>query len=211
MKSLTLDAILSAGVELTYADAVAVVQQLIASRDTVAAEPDPGIAPPSIENVRLEADGSIHCNADCSYPTVTDTAALLDALLSRATSTRVPGGLRYIIGRARRDVDAPPFSSLADLSTALSRHEQRPRMDVLRELFARATAAAGGVRTFAGAAVPPPAAATVTASHPGDRNAAAAADRCGSGVPRRRASARLRRAAPFAGCGRRPPAAAAGS
>src|SRR6202035_2460603 len=66
----------------------------------------------------------------------------------RGGTTRVPGGLRYTIARALREVVAPPFDSLADLSSALMRQERLDRSVVLRGLYARAAATAPNVVTL---------------------------------------------------------------
>src|ERR1700736_4479684 len=131
--------VIDRGVELRHYEAVAVAQQLIASLDADV-QPRPPLSPPSLDNVRLGPDGSVVCLGGAAKPEVPQIAILLRAMLPRGGTTRVPGGLRYTIARALREVEAPPFDSLADLSSALMRQERLDRSVVLRGLYARAAA-----------------------------------------------------------------------
>src|SRR5688500_14638182 len=63
-------------------------------------------------------------------------------MLPRGGPTPVPGALRYTMARAMLEVDAPPFDSIDELSAVLQRHEKGDRTVVLREVYARARAAA---------------------------------------------------------------------
>ena len=140
MDTFSLRDVIDSGVGLTSLDAVAVVQQLIRSYDHDS-EPMVPQGPPTLDNVLLSGDGVVRCAACLATPAVSEIAGLLDALLPRGGTTRVPGALRYLIARARLEVDVPPFDSIRDLSDVLSRHEQGQRADVLRSLHARATTA----------------------------------------------------------------------
>ena len=122
--------VIGRGVELTACEAVAVAQQLIASADVH--------QPLSLDQVRLGADGSIESGQCLGPPRVSEIGMLLAEMLPHEGTTRVSGALRYTIARALSEVEAPPFDSLGDLSAALARHEQRERVAVVRELYARA-------------------------------------------------------------------------
>jgi hypothetical protein len=73
-------------------------------------------------------------------------AILLDAMLPRGGSVRVPGALRYTIARGLLEVDVSPFDSINDFAEALARHEPEDRRTVLRDLYSRAS----GLRADAG-------------------------------------------------------------
>src|SRR5262245_1915713 len=99
--------VIETGVPFTWAEAVAVVQQVIASceRDRAMAA-----SAPRLENLWLALDGAVFC--DSGMPpalTVGDAATLLEALLRHAAATSLPGGLQYTLARAKHQVDAPPY------------------------------------------------------------------------------------------------------
>jgi hypothetical protein len=145
----TLNDLAGSGVALQPHEAVAIVQQLMAApQATHELTPPPG--PPSLDNVQIRRDGSVIYPAGASTPAVFELAILLEAMLPRATTPRVPGGLRYTIARALHEVDAPPFDSIADLSAALVRFEKGDRTAVVRELFARAAPVSPVVAIFPG-------------------------------------------------------------
>jgi hypothetical protein len=125
-------------VELTCGEALALVQQLIASLDEPCS-PIPPFGPPSIDNIYLSPDGAVVCTGCAATPAVSEMGRLLSALLPRGGAGRVPGAVRYIIARASMEVDVPPFDSLAQLSAALVRHEQPNRPAILKALYERAT------------------------------------------------------------------------
>jgi len=132
--------VINTGVDLSPAEAVAIVQQLIASPRHVAL-----IAPlgaPSLRNVVISSDGSVACHSCASTPGVLEMAILLDAMLPRGGPVRVSGGLRYTIARGLLEVEAPPFDSIADFHAALARHEQGDREEAIRDLYVRSSAAA---------------------------------------------------------------------
>jgi Tol biopolymer transport system component len=138
MNTLSFDSMTAGGVQLTYLEAVALVQKLIASSSSPGESTTP--VPPALKHIVVNEDGSVAWGESVALTSPAEAAALLDDLLSRGRVARTPGGLRYLIARALRVVDAPAFASLADFSVALERHEQGSRTDVLRELFARAAA-----------------------------------------------------------------------
>jgi hypothetical protein len=72
-------------------------------------------------------------------PAVSEVAILLEAMLP--AGTRLPATLRYTIARALLNVDAPPFDSIEELSSALARFERNDRDAVIRDLVDRARAA----------------------------------------------------------------------
>jgi hypothetical protein len=127
--------VVETGAPFTWAEAVAIVQQVIASseRDRAGAPSAPGL-----ENLWLAPDGAVFC--DNGMPpalTVGDAATLLDALLRHAGGTSLPGSLQYTLARAKHQVDAPPYESIAALAKALSRQERAGRTAILRDLYSR--------------------------------------------------------------------------
>src|SRR3954464_15017678 len=138
MASQSLADVISRGVIFTPADAVAVVQQLISSYHAEV-EPSPPFGPPTLDNVHLDADGTVSCGACASTPAVSEVARLIEAMLP--AGVKMPGTLRYTIARAFLDVDAPPFDSLQDFSAALARSEPPNRVEVVRGLYQRAVQA----------------------------------------------------------------------
>jgi hypothetical protein len=135
------------GINISPQEAVAIVQSLIVDELNAAAT-EPPFGPPTLDSVTIAADGSV-CSRGCATtPAVYELGILLHALLDG--TSRVPGGVRYAVGRALLEVEAPPFDSLADFSRALERFEQGERRTVIRALFTRARAARPAV-----AAAPP--------------------------------------------------------
>ena len=63
---------------------------------------------------------------------------MLQELLS-AGAGAIPGALRYTLGRALLEVEAPPFDSRQQFSAALERFEDGPRAEVIAALHARAS------------------------------------------------------------------------
>jgi hypothetical protein len=122
-------------VDLSPAEAVAIVQQLLAA-DQADQQPVPPYGPPSVDNVFLAEDGAVLCRACVATPAVSEIATLLHSMLP--AGAKLPGGLRYTLARARLEVDARPFDSLDELSAALGRQEQGDRREVLRALWNRA-------------------------------------------------------------------------
>lgn len=125
MFTITLAHLLSRAGRLTPHEAVAIVQTL-AERPTGA---------PTIENVEVGSDGTASCISSAGKPSVLQMATLLDTLLP--PDTRVPPALRYTIARGTGTVEAPPFASLIEFSTALRRFEAVERGQVIRNLLRR--------------------------------------------------------------------------
>ena len=125
MFTITLAHLLSRAGRLTPHEAVAIVQTL-AERPTGA---------PTIENVEIGSDGTASCISSAGEPTVREMGTLLDTLLP--PDTRVPAALRYTIARGTGTVEAPPFASLIEFSTALRRFEAVERDQVIRSLLRR--------------------------------------------------------------------------
>jgi hypothetical protein len=140
--------LITSGVELTYAEALAITQELINAVPTDDRAVPP-FGPPRLDNVHIYPDGSVECLACGSTPAVSEIARLLDELLRRGSTPRVPGGLRYTIARALLEVDAPPFDSVQALSAVLARYEQGERSDIVRELYARAAPAEANPKVVA--------------------------------------------------------------
>src|SRR5262252_4935409 len=130
------------GVVLQPHEAVVIAQRVIQPTKPFAVRESAG--PPSLENVLLNADGSVVCTRSASTPSVSEIGTLLRELLSG--TTRVPGGLHYAIGRALLEVEGPPFDSIEALSGSLARYEQGERDEVLRHLIERFNDAARASR-----------------------------------------------------------------
>ena len=129
-----------AGIGIRAGEAIAIVQKLINGQPC--ARPQPPFAPPSPKNVLLDEEGNVACQGCDVKPAVSEIGVLLEAMLP--PGTRLAGALQYTIARALLNVDAPPFDSIEELSSALARFERHDRDHVLRELVTRARAAADG-------------------------------------------------------------------
>jgi hypothetical protein len=126
------------GVGVSPHEAVAIVQSLI-DAELSATSMEPPFGPPTLESVTIASDGSVGARGCAATPAIYELGILLHALVQG--TSRVPGGLRYAIGRALLEVEAPPFDSLAEFSRGLERFEQGERSAVVGALFARAQAA----------------------------------------------------------------------
>lgn len=126
------------GIVFDAEEAVAIAQQLITSlrEPWHADEIRAPYGPPSAQNVFLGSDGSVVCRNCTVTPAISEVGTFLEELLPG--SARIPGGLRYTIARALRNVDVPPFDSLDELSQDLSRHERGNRADLVRRALERA-------------------------------------------------------------------------
>jgi hypothetical protein len=129
-----------AGIVVRASEAVAVVQKLINERPP--GRPKPPFAPPSTRNVLVDDQGNVACTGCDVKPAVSEIAILLEAMLP--PGTRMPGSLHYTIARALLNVDAPPFGSIEELSSALRRFERNDRDHVIRGLVMRAREASAG-------------------------------------------------------------------
>jgi hypothetical protein len=145
--STTIAELQRAGIVFRPGEAIAIVQKLI--NEPPAGRPQLPFGPLSIESVVIDELGTVTCTACDAKPAVSEIAILLDAMLPAAT--RLPGALRYTIARALLNVDAPPFDSIEELSSALSRFERHARDVVIRDLMARA----GTISSATAAAVIP--------------------------------------------------------
>lgn len=126
-------------------EAVAIAQQLM--HDCVGnAGARPPFGPPSLDSLAIGADGSVRCTHNDATPSVPEVAIVLQQLIAH-TDSRVPGGLRYAIGRALLEVEAPPFDSLDEFSQALERFERGERTNAIAGLYARAVATAPDLLT----------------------------------------------------------------
>jgi hypothetical protein len=138
--STTIAELQRAGIVFRPAEAIAIVQKLINERP--AGRPQPPFGPLSTESVVVDELGTVTCTACDAKPALSEIAILLAAMLP--AGTRVPGALRYTIARALLNVEAPPFDSIEELSSALSRFERIARDVVIRDLMARAGAITSG-------------------------------------------------------------------
>ena len=127
MLTIALSHLLGRGVRLETHEAVALARALLAQPSGI----------PTPENIHLGSDGSASCIATEGMPSVASVADLLFVLLPAGTPN-VPAPLRYAIARGREAVEAPPFGSLGEFSSALERFEKGARRDVLRGILQRA-------------------------------------------------------------------------
>ena len=126
MSTIALSHLLARGVRLKTHEAVALARELLAHPCGI----------PTPENVQLRSDGSACCINTDGTPSITSVADLLLMLLPPGTAD-VPAPLRYAIARGLEVVEAPPFASVREFSSALARFERGASRDVLRCLLQR--------------------------------------------------------------------------
>ena len=126
MLTIALSHLLGRGVRLETHEAVALARELVAHPCGI----------PTPENIQLGSDGSASCISTDGMPSVASVADLLLTLLPAGTPN-VPAPLRYAIARGLEAVEAPPFASLGEFSSALERFEKGASRDVLRGVLQR--------------------------------------------------------------------------
>ena len=126
MLTIALSHLLGRGVRLETHEAVALARELLAHPCGI----------PTPENIQLGSDGSASCISTDGMPSVASVADLLLTLLPSGTPN-VPAPLRYAIARGLEAVEAPPFASLGEFSSALERFEKGASRDVLRGVLQR--------------------------------------------------------------------------
>jgi len=125
----------AAGILLRPAEAAAVVVDLCRQLDRGAIR---GI--PSTHVIRLTPDGDVVAEGPITTdrPPVAKAAQLLNDLLPPFNAPppyRVPGGLRLIVARALGTLDVPPFESLGEFCTAISRFAGDDLATTARNLY----------------------------------------------------------------------------
>jgi helix-turn-helix protein/WD40 repeat protein len=136
----SLSELTASGVRLRAGEAVAIVSEICRQRDRGALR---GI--PSAHIVRLTELGTVVVEGpvNTDRPPVNAAAALLDELLETfdaPTEYRAPGALRLVVARALGTLDLPPYGSLAEFCSAISRFAAPDLEEVVRNLFAAAAA-----------------------------------------------------------------------
>jgi hypothetical protein len=126
MLTIALSHLLGRGLRLETHEAVALARELLAHPCGV---PTPG-------NIQLGSDGTASCISTNGAPSVASVADLLQTLLP-AGNPNVPAPLRYAIARGLEAVEAPPFASLDEFSSALERFEKGEGRSVLRGVLQR--------------------------------------------------------------------------
>ena len=126
MLTIALSHLLGRGLRLETHEAVALARELLAHPCGI----------PTPENIQLGSDGSASCISTDGMPSVASVADLLLTLLPAGTPN-VPAPLRYAIARGLEAVEAPPFASLGEFSSALERFEKGASRDVLRGVLQR--------------------------------------------------------------------------
>jgi hypothetical protein len=148
MVTIALSHLLGRGVRLETHEAVALARELLAHPCGI----------PVPENIQLGSDGSASCTSADGMPSVASIAQLLLALLPAGTPN-VPAPLRYAIARGLEAVEAPPFESPGEFSSALQRFEKGASRDVLRGILQRGARPSRPIEApIAVAPVTPPAA-----------------------------------------------------
>jgi len=135
---LSLSQLRTCGVELRPHEAVAIAQELITNETS---HPERGAKeePLQLDSVLISEDGTVAVNPACAGSlSIFDVGRLLEGALLQPGGEDVPGGLRYTIARALLQVEAFPFQSLDELSSALERFESGDRAEVIRGVVARA-------------------------------------------------------------------------
>lgn len=123
MITVALSHLLSRGVRLDTAEAVAIARAL--SNAT---------GEPAIDNIELSSDGDARCAGGRGEPSVTALAGVLDTLLP---PRGVPAPLRYAVARGLETVVAPPFASVEEFSAALARFDCGDPREILKHLLTR--------------------------------------------------------------------------
>ena len=126
MFTIALSHLLGCGVRLETHEAVALARELLARPCGI----------PTPENIQLGSDGSASSISTDGAPSVASIAELLLTLLPAGTPN-VPAALRFAIARGLAAVEAPPFASLGEFSSALERFEKGARHDVLKGVLQR--------------------------------------------------------------------------
>jgi hypothetical protein len=141
--------VLAAGIRLKPEEAIAIAQQLVRPGSSDAgSQPHPSHAnppfgPPTPENVFLETNGRVSCTTCDVTPAVSEVARFIEQLLP-SNGVRIAGSLRYTLGRAQLEVEAPPFDSLDEFAEALARYERGDRAEHVCRVLDRARAALVG-------------------------------------------------------------------
>ena len=149
MEQKTLAELTGQNINIAFADAVAIAQQLICEADVLCGA-QPPFGPLTQESLAITDEGTVRCLHTASTPTVMEVALLMQSMLGRSQS--LPGGLRYTISRAIHEVEAPPFESVGDFSRALERFEAGDRREQVASLYERARA--GSARSADAVTVP---------------------------------------------------------
>ena len=153
MPKTALSDVLGRRVRLETHEAVALVRELLAQPS----------GNPTLENIQLGSDGSASCISTDGAPSVSSVAYLLLTLLPDGTP-RVPAPLRYAIARGLDAVEAPPFRSLEEFSSALARFEKGTSREVLRGMLRRAGFPSRPIAVAPSPATPPAAKRSTVAS-----------------------------------------------
>ncbi len=135
----TLRDLLDRGVAVRASEAVAIVQRLMHDVTCATDAATGPYGPLALHNVEIGGDGNVRSVETAATPSVYEAAALLQELLD-ASPGSVPGALRYTVGRALLEVDAPPFDSRQQFGAALERFEQGTRANAIAALHVRGTA-----------------------------------------------------------------------
>jgi WD40-like Beta Propeller Repeat len=128
--------LLAENVQLEIADTVAIVRALCADPGANDSRPATPLTP---GKVWIERDGSLSLSEDATF-SVDELGSLFEILLvstRRTESGRLPVPLVLTMARASRQVDAPQFANMGELSQSLARFDTQDHPTLLRDLFLR--------------------------------------------------------------------------
>ena len=147
MATLSVAELLAKGMAIQPGEAVAITQELTAHFASDPSTTPRACGPLSMDTVELAPDGSVSYSGPDLTLGLAEAALFLHSMLG--SSVKVPGALRYTVARALREVDAPPFDSLADFSRTLARFEPSDRRAAVRALLERNASTSAGSETAA--------------------------------------------------------------
>ncbi len=135
-QSVALSVLIDSGVRLSWPQAVALVQSIVAVGSTVPSRPR---RPDLLDDLALDRDGGVFATSDEGVVlSVSELALLLGRLLPgdmAAARDRAPAGLQFAGSRALGLAAAPGFQSVEEFSRLLGRFEAGDRSQLLREVF----------------------------------------------------------------------------
>ncbi len=146
-EGITLGQLLDSGIRLSWQESLAITQSVaeIGARNSNAGSDCDGSAPSDLlSGFAVEADGTVTAVTEGCYKLTTSELALFLVQLlpgdGAPIDRRAPAAVHLAIGRALEVVEAPPFASVNEFTTALARLEQESRSELLKGVHARCIA-----------------------------------------------------------------------
>jgi hypothetical protein len=134
MFTVSIAELLTRGIPIQTDEAIAIALEVAAAANAQACTATPSSSP-ALDATRFALDGSLTYAASNCAPTISELATFLQTMLT--SSSKVPGALRFTIGRALRDVVAGPFDSFDDFLRSLARFEPPDRRAAICQLITR--------------------------------------------------------------------------